>query len=72
MKYIFFPRSYWSERAATGWVRGETFSFTARPMSVCSSIGGVSIADLVHLCFVTTSQWTGLIWLRIGTSGGLL
>jgi hypothetical protein len=34
----------------------RAFSFTARPGSVCSSIGSASIADLVHLCFVITSR----------------
>jgi hypothetical protein len=59
MKYIFFPRSYWAERAGTGWVRGEAFSFTARPRSVCSHARYVpSKASMGTSCkAVVTAAW---------------
>jgi hypothetical protein len=73
MKYIFPPRSYWSERAGTGWVGGgEAFSFPARPRSVCSSIGGVSIPDVVHLCFLTSEHAMAGLKLTNGTTQQVL
>jgi hypothetical protein len=56
MKYIFFRAPTSRSALEPVGLGGKAFSFTARPRSACSGIGGISIADVVHLCFVTTSQ----------------